>query len=111
MKEKGWIATLVDAAIGEPTDIVAERAAKKATDTAVEQVKHEIVVAKDKAVEKVDNTTDEIVYGRTSKYLMIGSFVMSAIGLGISIWNAKNGVHGGTTINVYYDRFPKPPVK
>lgn len=97
-KEKGWIATIIDAAAGKAADTAVE----KATDSAKQQVKYEL-----QAVEKkVDAKVDEVTSGDKSKYLVLASFLMSALGLGLEIWNMHSGSKTSqtapTVVNVYY---------
>lgn len=106
-KEKGWIATIIDAAVGRAADT----AAAKAVSSGKEQIKHEIETVKQEAIQKVDNKAEELVSGDKSKYLILGAFVMSALSLGLEIWNrhtgSKTSQSAPTVVNVYYSQPPR----
>lgn len=101
-KEKGWIATIIDAAVGRAADT----AATKAVSSGKEQIKHEIATVKQETMQKVDNKVTEVVSGDKSKYLILGAFVMSALSLGLEIWNhhagGRTNQSAPTIVNVYY---------
>lgn len=101
-KEKGWIATIIDAAAGRAADTAATRAVS----TGKEQIKQEIVSVKQETVQKIDGKVDEIVGGDKSKYLILGAFIMSALSLGLEVWNhhagGRTSQSAPTIVNVYY---------
>lgn len=106
-KEKGWIATIIDAAVGRAADT----AATKAVSSGKEQIAHEIETVKQETMKKVDNKAEELVSGDKSKYLILGAFVMSALSLGLEIWNrhtgSKTNQSAPTVVNVYYSQPPR----
>lgn len=102
-QEKGWIATIIDAACGKAADT----AVQKVTESSKAQLKTEVENVK--AV--VDTKVESIVDGKSGdngKYLILGAFLMSAVSLGLEIWNMNRGSRAAsnsqTTVNVYYDR-------
>lgn len=98
--EKGWAATVIDAILGKSADT----AVQKVADSTKQQVVSEIESVK----AKVDDKVTEVTSGDKSKYLILGAFLMSAVSLGLEVWNSHKGNRTSqvapTTVNVYYDR-------
>ena len=102
-QEKGWIATIIDAACGKAADT----AVQKVTESSKTQLKTEVENVKAVVDTKVESIVDG-KSGNNGKYLILGAFLMSAVSLGLEIWNMNRGSRAAsnsqTTVNVYYDR-------